>query len=64
MKVVRIPRRLKKVIKNFLNNNPRAVYYTSKHHVAYIIVLRSGRLRMVWFGSPELEEEYERLERK
>ena len=31
----RIPRRLKKTIKNFLKHNPRSVYYTTKHHKAY-----------------------------
>lgn len=48
MMVERIPRRLKKVIENFLRNNPRAVYHTTKHHVAYYFILQSGRLGMVW----------------
>lgn len=44
---IRIPRRLKKVVKNFLKHNPRAVYYTTKHHKAYTFGLYNGRLSFI-----------------
>ena len=44
----RIPRRLKKVIKNYLKRNPRSVYYMTKHHKAYCFRLYNNRLFTIY----------------
>lgn len=45
---VRIPRRLKKVIKNYLRRYPRAVWYMTKHYKAYAFRLHNGRLFTIY----------------
>lgn len=45
----RIPRRLKKIIKNYLNHHqPRCVYYMTKHYKAYAFTLHDSRLFTIY----------------
>lgn len=45
---VRIPRRLKKVIKNYLRRYPKEVWYMTKHHKAYCLRLINGKLWCIY----------------
>ena len=45
---IRIPRRLKKVIRKYLKHNPRGVYYMTKHYKAYVFRLYNDRLFTVY----------------